>query len=117
MSIPPEQKTVLAVELARVDAGGALSNGTPPNSEDAAIELAGLLGLPSVGLAVTGARIVGRGSRASADLSLSDDTTITFDSLRDFANPRVLAVEVTACTGATPALKPARAQQALALLR
>ncbi len=80
-------------------------------------ELAELLGLPDVSLGIVGARIVGRGSRASADLYLSNGEEVTFDSLREFAHPTRLAVEITACTGATPTLKAPMAQKALALLR
>lgn len=79
--------------------------------------LAGLLQLPSVGLSITRAIIHGHGSRASADVFLSDGTIVQFESLRDFANASKLAVEVTATTGATPRLKAPDAQNALALLR
>ncbi len=88
-----------------------------PDPISAAATLTALLDLPSVGLAIRGARVVGRGSRASADLYLSDDTTITFESLRDVANPTRLAVEIAACTGATPRLKAPQAVKAIALLR
>ena len=80
-------------------------------------ELTGLLELSAVGRTITGGRIVGRGSTASADLHLDNGEVITFESLRDFANPKLLAVEVAACTGATPALKAADALRALSLLR
>jgi hypothetical protein len=80
-------------------------------------DLAQLLGLPSVGLTIVGARIVGKGSRASADLYLSDGSEVTFETLRDFANPTRLAVEIAACTGATPSLKAPMALRAMALLR
>lgn len=79
--------------------------------------LGALLDLPSVGLFIRGARVVGRGSKASADLHLSDGTEINFESMRDVANPTRLAVEVAACTGATPRLKAPQAVQAVALIR
>src|SRR5688572_22695021 len=46
-------------------------------------ELETLYGLPAVHLRITGARIVGRGSKASVDIYLSDDSTIMFESIRD----------------------------------
>lgn len=104
--LTPEQRAALEAELA----------GTR-DPIAAAEQLAELLRLPDVGLAIRGARIVGRGSKASADLYLSDRTTVTFEALRDFANPRSLAVELAATTGATPNLKAPQAVQALALLR
>ena len=94
----------------------AASNGVPDPAA-AMRELTALLGLGSVGLAVVGGRIVGRGSTASADLYLSNGEAITFESLRDFANASRLAVEVAACTGAVPAIKAPTALHALSLLR
>jgi len=88
-----------------------------PDAIEAATQLAALLDLPSIGLQIRGARIVGRGSKASADLRLSDDTTISFESLRDVGNATRLALEVAACTGATPKLKAPQALQAIRLLR
>ena len=57
----------------------------------AAEQLAILLDLPSVGLSVRGARVVGRGSRASVDIYLSDNSSIFFERFSDFANPTRLA--------------------------
>jgi hypothetical protein len=98
-----------------------IANGHGPANRDpltpAAEELATLLDLPSVGLELRGAVIHGRGGKASADLKLSDGSTVTFESLRDFANPTRLALEMTACTGAMPRLKAPQAQLALKLLR
>src|SRR5262249_52098174 len=87
-------------------------------AEQAKDELAELLGLPSVNLAITGARIVGQGSKATADLYLSNGTAIEFDSLRDFATGSKLIVEIVVATGAaTPKLTNTNAQQAVRLLR
>lgn len=91
-------------------------NGTP-DPMTAAEQLAALLDLGSVGLSIRGARIIGRGARASANLRLSDGSEITFESLRDFANPGRLALEIAACTGATPKIKAPAALQAVSLLR
>lgn len=88
-----------------------------PDPIAAAEALTALLDLGSVGLSIRGARIVGRGSKASADLHLSDGSTVLFEALRDVANPTRLAVEIAACTGATPRLKAPQAVQAVALLR
>lgn len=98
-------------ELAAMQVPGA------PDPMTAAEQLASLLDLGSVGLAIRRARIVGRGSRASADLYLSDGSEITFESLRDVANPTRLALEIAACTGAMPKLKAPQAIRAVALLR
>jgi hypothetical protein len=89
----------------------------PADPEAAARELTELLGLKGAGVNVTGGRIVGRGSTASADLYLDNGEAITFEALRDFANPTRLAVEIAACTGATPILKAPAALRALSLLR
>jgi hypothetical protein len=83
----------------------------------AAQELTALLDLGSVGLEIRGARIVGRGGSASADLYLSNGATIDFASLRDFGKASVLMLEIAAATGATPAIKAAQAIRAVALLR
>src|SRR5688572_4921663 len=80
-----------------------------PDAIAAAELLTELLGLADIDLTIRGARIVGRGSRASADLYLSDGTEVTFETLRDFANPTRLALELAACTGATPTLKAPQA--------
>lgn len=79
--------------------------------------LAELLGLPSVGLTIVGARIVGQGSRASADIYLSNGEAITFESLREFGTLRTLAWEIAVATGAKPVLKAAQVIDALVLLR
>jgi hypothetical protein len=106
----------------RINAEHARTNGGPPaldgtDAIGAAEQLAALLGLDVIGLEIRGARIVGRGGSASADLFLSDESTITFESLRDVATPKTLALEVAACTGATPTIKGAQALRAVALLR
>lgn len=85
--------------------------------ETATQELGELLRLPDVGLAITGARIVGRGGSASADIYLSNSAVIEFESLRDLATPKAVAVEVAAATGASPALKAQQAIRAVVLLR
>jgi hypothetical protein len=99
-----------------IEALAATQNGAP-DPMSAAEQLAALLDLGTVGLSIRGARIVGRGARASADLRLSDGSEITFEALRDVANPTRLAVEVAACTGATPKIKAPGALRAVALLR
>src|SRR5688572_24383453 len=100
-------------ELATVQNG----NGGSPDPITAAEQLTALLDLGSVGLEIRGARVVGRGSGASADVYLSDGSEITFATLRDVATPKCLALEVAACTGATPNIKAAQAIRAVALLR
>ena len=49
---------------------------------------------------MTGARIVGSGSTASATVYFSNGEVMTFESLRDVSNPRLLIVETAACAGA-----------------
>lgn len=91
--------------------------GDAPDLITAAEQLAALLDLPAVGVSIRGARIVGRGSRASADLYLSDGTEVCFESLREMGNATRLTLEVAACTGATPRLKAPQAIRAVALVR
>jgi hypothetical protein len=88
-------------------------DGAPPGEE-----LAGLLGLPD-GLTIASARTTGppRDSRASADITFSDGSTVTFDTLSDFANPNRLAVQLGAAIGVAPILKRPEALQAMVLLR
>lgn len=111
----------IAASIARYEpaqaADGAHMPQVAPDRAAAAAALTELLELGTVGVRVTGARVYGRGSAASADVRLSDGTVIVFESLRDFGTPSRLMVEVAACTGATPKLKGAQAMQALALLR
>ena len=83
----------------------------------AAKTLTGLLQLDTVGVSVTGARIVGRGSKASCDVYLSDQTEINFESLKDIAMPAHLSLEIAACTGAMPRLKMPQTLHVISLLR
>ena len=81
-------------------------------------KLAGLLNLTEAELSIKGARIVGNGSTASADLYLSDGTTLTFESLQMFTSPSRLALQVASCTGVRcPILKVPKALEAVVLLR
>jgi hypothetical protein len=104
-------------ELAAAQAA-ARRNGTS-DPESAAEQLTALLDLESgyPGLHVAGGRVVGSGGRASADIYLTDGSAITFESLREMATPKLLALEVAAVTGASPKLNQAQAIRAVALLR
>jgi hypothetical protein len=104
-------------ELAVAQAA-ARRNGTA-DPESAAEQLTALLDLESgyPGLRVVGARVVGSGGRASADIYLSDGAVMTFESLREMATAKLLALEVAAVTGASPRLNQAQAIRAVALLR
>lgn len=84
---------------------------------EAAEELTAILDLESAGVKVRSARIVGRGTNATADLYLSDGTAVFFERIRDFATPARLMAEIAICTGATPRIKLPQAMRALALLR
>lgn len=88
-----------------------------PDPIAAAEQLTVLLDLDSVGLSVRGARVVGRGSRASVDLRLSDKSEIQFEKVADVGNAGRLMLEVAACTGATPKIKAQQALRAVALIR
>jgi hypothetical protein len=89
-------------------------NGSEPSDVGTPIErFAALLSLPKVARA----RIVGRGSRASADIYLADGTTITFESLAEFADARKLNLEIACTTGANPKVDKPKAMEALLLLR
>jgi hypothetical protein len=89
---------------------------TTTNELSPAEQLTAMFDLESVGVTVIGARIVGVDSRATADLYLSDGTVIVFESLRDFATPARLTLELALATGATPQIKPQQAIRAVALL-
>lgn len=95
----------------------ATENGHGRDRKRAAKQLGKLLSLPSVGLQIAGARIVGKGTRASADIYLSNGETITFDSLREIASPSRLASEIATHTGAVAKLTGAKTLEVLALLR
>lgn len=101
--------------MSALDKLGAYSG--RPDPLDAAEEIAAILDLTTVDIVVTGARIVGRGGGASADLFLSDGGPITFERLRDAGKPNILAIEVAAATGATPKLNGSQALRVVALLR
>jgi len=88
------------------------------DDREAREQLGELLALPSVGVEVTGARIVGHGLKASADIFFSNGETVTFDPLRDLLTPTVLKGEVTLATGAMPTRATVETgQRVLALLR
>lgn len=76
-----------------------------------------LFDLPVHGLSVVGADIYGSGSRAGVEIVLSNGETMTFDQLREMANPSILAAELVACTGATPKITKPVALTAIALVR
>jgi hypothetical protein len=85
--------------------------------DQARLELEALWGLDKVGLTIAGARIVGRGSRSSADVYFDDGSEITFESLRDAARPSTLLPELAASVGALPGLKQQQALKGVTLLR
>jgi hypothetical protein len=111
-TLTPQQRAALEAELRddRVPTAAADADGARGH-------LATLLDLPSVDLSITGGKITGSGSRASADIFLSNGDTIQFETLRDVATATKLCIEVTATTGAMPRLKAADAQLAVKLLR
>lgn len=115
MTEPDDNSVVADLKAARE--AKAASNAVPADMQEATQQLGALLGLPSVGLEVRGARVVGRGGKASADLYLSDGSTIAFDSMRDVGTANRLVLEVAACTGATPKLNPPAALRAVTLIR
>lgn len=88
------------------------------NPAEAREALTELLGLADAGLTIAGARIVGHGPSASADLRLSDGTTVTFESLRDMAKPGELGLTFAIATRGVvhPRLKAPQAQTAVGLL-
>jgi hypothetical protein len=99
-----------------VEALAATQNGTA-DPVAALAELDAILDLPAHGLAVRAARIVGRGARASADLRLSDGTTVEFESVRDLGNAPRLRLELAAQAGVAPKLKPEQAIRLVVLVR
>jgi hypothetical protein len=102
--------------VSTIDQLAATQNGRP-DAISATEELGAIIDLPAVHLEVTGGRIVGRGGSASGDLYLSDGSAVTFESLLIFGNPRRLALEIAATTGAQPKLDGPRALRALVLFR
>ncbi len=83
-------------------------------------ELEAIYGLDELGVTITGARIVRRGTRASAasaDIYLNTGDEINLESLRDAARPGTLLPELAASVGATPALKQPQCLKAVTLLR
>ncbi len=98
----------------------ASRNGTSPAADSdrpAAQQLAELFDLPTVGMTIAGADIYGSGSRAAVEIKLSNGETMTFDQLREMAQPGLLAAELVACTGAMPKLTKPVALKAIALVR
>lgn len=87
-----------------------------PDPIEAAEQLAVIFDLPSVGLEVRGGRIVGGGMAATAYVFLSDGTTLTFETLRDFITPTKLMGELALHTRTTPQIKQSQAIRALACL-
>jgi len=80
-------------------------------------QLAELLHLPDVGRSIKTARITGQGARASVDLVLDDDTTLTFESVKDFAHPGRMALELAMGPGVEATFKAPQLIKAVTLLR
>ena len=80
-------------------------------------QLEALFDLPTLGLSIVTVDIYGSGSRAAAEILVSNGETMTFDQLREMANPNILAAELVACTGATPKLTKPVAVKSIALAR
>jgi len=91
--------------------------GQQDDLEDARRELEELLALPSVGLRLTGGRIIGDGADAQVILALSDGSELVFRSLMDMAKPQNVNARVVATTGARPKLDVPGALDAVALVR
>ena len=105
---PPPQAP--ALELARPQPGS-----TPPVW--ATEQLAELLHLRDVGRSIKTARITGQGARASVDLVLDDDTTLMFESVKDFAHPGRMALELAMGAGVEATFKAPQLIKAVTLLR
>ncbi len=72
------------------------SAGTGSHSAEGLTEA---LGLGDVGLAVTAAKVFGRGPSASVDLILSDGAKVTFERFGDIAKPSTLSAALVTLTG------------------
>lgn len=111
----------------RMPSGVALETpkGTPAASAPPVAEseqhpgvlLADLFELPLHGLTILGADVFGSGSRASVEIKVSNGEVMSFDQVREMANPNILAAELVACTGATPKITKPNALRAIALVR
>ncbi len=107
-----------AIDELQAAQAAASRNGTG-DAESAAEQLTALLDLPSVDWRVVGGRIVGQGGGATAYISLSHGSKnleIVFETLREMATAKLLALEVAAATGACPKLTQQQALRAVALL-
>lgn len=85
------------------------------NAKAAHAEFRELLSLGDI--EVVSAIVTGQGSRASAEIKLSNGDTMEFESLRELANPTLLAAELAACAGVLEPVTKATALKAVALLR
>jgi 5S rRNA maturation endonuclease (ribonuclease M5) len=94
----------------------ARKDAAPATDDDATAELSEVLALPSVGLAITGVDLYGRGSSAIAQLHLSDGQKIELNPLGKFGSPAKLTIELAIQVGATPALKAPLVARAMALI-
>lgn len=97
-------------------AAKAETNGNGHAEEDPVAELTALLGLHTVGLRVTGAAIYGRGSKASANVFLSDKSILLLEPIGSYSTPGRLIAEVVTTTGAVPKLKGPDAIRTIALV-
>ena len=86
-------------------------NGKPAEQtpEDLAAFLTDQLGLAEVGRRVVGADVFGRGSKALADIQLSDGARLAFERFADVAKPAALTAELVTQTGVYRAFKGAEA--------
>ncbi len=92
---------------------------TPPTEavDQGLDRLSDLLALPSVGLSVIGARLIGDGGDAAAYLDLSNGSELVFKSMREMVQPSRLMAEVVATTGALLKLKQPQSMEVVALVR
>lgn len=103
------------------DRASGYSPGTPriatPETAEAARELGDLLALLTVGLAVAGSRIVGRGREGIGTILLSNGDEIHFPKLAVAMSGTSLMEQVVSTVGAEPTLNNAQARRVVALMR
>jgi hypothetical protein len=93
-------------------------NGEADPVPDAWAELDSLLGLPAVGVKITGGQMIGTGRKATGIIEFSNGNRIEYDQqLGDMAIVTRLKVDILLATGARPKLTADIAMDALGLFR
>lgn len=106
------------VQVAAANRNGPKLEVVDPDGQavDVLDQITALLGLPAVGLRITGVDVFGYGSNAIAHLHLSNGRRIELEPLGKFGSPSKLTIELAIQVGATPTLKSAMVATVMALI-